>query len=276
MGRQALAVAGAGPELLAGADATLGADGVAPEHGAQREVEPDHRLRPSPDDVAHRRVVAVDHPLVAGGRVLDPLPQQLVRRLRPVRLPVQRIELHGRHAQTGGQRPGERRLAGRAGADHVDAAVRESASLHRPAILWTPTAPLASSERPVHNAPTCRPQSRARFGARPASNPPRRPPTARNAAPRCRRACRRGRAAWIAPSWRSVSATAARVTRPRDAAGRWARRSRPQRTCLPAGAGGCQRDPGRGGERAAGSARGPHAIRLRPTRLRRRCYREAA
>src|SRR2546423_995948 len=73
---------------------------AAPTRASQDErrgrVEPDERVGPAPGDVADRRVVAVDHPGIAGRRREDPFAEYRRRCGSPARTVEQRVELdHG-------------------------------------------------------------------------------------------------------------------------------------------------------------------------------------
>ena len=83
---------------------------------APREVEPDDRVRRLEHEVAELPSVrAVDHPRVARDERLDAAAQLGRVELGPAGLPVDRVELDERHAQPGGERPAEGRLAASAG-----------------------------------------------------------------------------------------------------------------------------------------------------------------
>ena len=76
-----------------------------------RVVQPGDGGGPRQHEVAHRGVVAVDHPRVAGDHLGDATAELVLRQRRPSRLPVDGIQLDEGDAQAGRERAPERRLA---------------------------------------------------------------------------------------------------------------------------------------------------------------------
>src|SRR4029079_5772991 len=108
LGPEPLAVAA--PELLAGPAALHRTDEHAGEYHAHRVVEPDDRVRARPDDVARAAVIAVEHPTVLRDGLRDAPAEDRSRRLGPVGLPMQRVELDVRKGKTPRQLARERGL----------------------------------------------------------------------------------------------------------------------------------------------------------------------
>jgi hypothetical protein len=92
---ESFAIAGPRPQLLVGSAATYGASEQSEEDHAERRVEPDHGVGPRPHQVAGAttRVVPVDDPRVAFDRASDALLKLIDGDHRPVRTPVERVEL---------------------------------------------------------------------------------------------------------------------------------------------------------------------------------------
>src|ERR1700761_3142282 len=96
------------PQFLPGHGPAHGPPGDLPHHGPLRQVKPDDRVRPGPDDRPYRAVVAVDNPptLVRPPRD-EPLEFVLGKRF-PAWLVKDAVEFNMRHAKAGGQFPCER------------------------------------------------------------------------------------------------------------------------------------------------------------------------
>ena len=116
--RRAFAVAG--PQLRPAHDAREAAGHDPPRDHGPREVEPHERVGACPDEVADARVVAVEHPRIRCGGSRHPLTEDLVVRLDPAGLPVERVQLDAGQREARRQRPREGGLASAGCADHVD------------------------------------------------------------------------------------------------------------------------------------------------------------
>src|ERR1700730_5381573 len=82
-----------------------------PEDERERIIEPDDRVGPGPDNIAHDTVIAVSGPALTYQQPVCALTKDLVRLLSPVRAPVQLVELDMWHAKPGGEAPGHGSLA---------------------------------------------------------------------------------------------------------------------------------------------------------------------
>jgi hypothetical protein len=81
------------------------------------EIEPNDRVGTLPDQITHRRIVAVHDPAVARDGIGDPLPELVGRQRRPVGLVKDRVELHMGYLEPARQCSRKRRLAGTGVAD---------------------------------------------------------------------------------------------------------------------------------------------------------------
>jgi hypothetical protein len=108
-----LAVAGPRPQLFAVSDATHGAFEESSEDHGERRVEPDHRIRARPHEIARAAsaVVAIDDPALTLDRSGDALLEYVDRYECPVRTPCERVELDERHPEPTRELPRERGLA---------------------------------------------------------------------------------------------------------------------------------------------------------------------
>jgi len=91
-----------------------------PQADAQRVVQPNDRVSPRPDQVAHRSLVAVGHPPIAGNRRGRPLTQDGQRRRAELRAEVQGVKLHVGNVKGRGKVAREGRLARSRPADDDD------------------------------------------------------------------------------------------------------------------------------------------------------------
>lgn len=82
-----------------------------PEYDRELVVQPDDRRCPGPDDVSCDAVVAVGHPAVAGQRLVQLAPEDVVGGLGPVRTVPVGVELNMRDAQSRRQVLREGRLS---------------------------------------------------------------------------------------------------------------------------------------------------------------------
>src|SRR5262249_11717783 len=83
------------------------------ERDSETEIEPDDEVGPLEHEVTElSAVVAVDDPGVAGDRVFDAGTELVIRVRRPVRAPVQRVELDVGHIVAVREPARQRRLAG--------------------------------------------------------------------------------------------------------------------------------------------------------------------
>src|SRR4051794_1218415 len=97
-----------------------GALGEAPEAHVDSIVQPDHGVRPRPDQVTDRALVAISDPALAGDRLAGALAQDGRGRGAEVRAEVQRVQLDMRHTARRGKFTRERRLAGAGAAEDED------------------------------------------------------------------------------------------------------------------------------------------------------------
>jgi len=96
-----LAIARPGPELLATSDSPQGPFEEAREDHPERGVEPDHGVRPRPDQLAGAApaVIPIDDPSVTFDGARDALLEKFLRDERPLRTPCERVELDERYAE---------------------------------------------------------------------------------------------------------------------------------------------------------------------------------
>ena len=106
-----------GPELRRAPASSLAKP---PQADAQRVVEPDDRVGPWPDQVAHRPLVAVGHPSLAGDRSARALAQEGKWCRAELRAEVQRVELHVGYSKGCRKLASERCLARSSPADDND------------------------------------------------------------------------------------------------------------------------------------------------------------
>src|SRR3990170_8107164 len=82
-----------------------------PEHHQEWKIQPDNICRPSPDNVAHLAVVAIDDPMLALYDRSHRCSKFIDRQRSPTGLPVDRVEFKMRNVARSGNPTGKRRLA---------------------------------------------------------------------------------------------------------------------------------------------------------------------